>query len=131
MKDPIVLGDLTVGEIAANLPGATAVFRRYGLDFCCKGNIPLTQSAAERGIELKEIAQALAALDESCAASTAPSDTDALIAHIRSRYHDVHRRELAELIKLARKVEKVHAKHHQVPRGLAKLLARMEGELEP
>ena len=138
MKEPIVqrlpshrtLGDLTVGEIAAALPGATAVFRRYGLDFCCKGNIALAQSAGQRGVALEEIEQALAALDSSCAATIVPSDTPALIAHIRSRYHDVHRWELPELIKLARKVEKVHAAHSRVPHGLADLLTRMEGELE-
>lgn len=130
LRNHLTLGDLTVGAIAASLPGATAVFRRYGLDFCCKGDIPLAQSADERGVALMEVEQALAALDASCAATTVPGDTRTLIAHIRSRYHDVHRRELAELIKLARKVEKVHASHRQVPRGLAKLLARMEGELE-
>jgi len=119
-----------VGEIAATLPGATAVFRKYGLDFCCKGNIPLVDSARLRGVDLAEIEQALASLDAPAAAMEAPSDTAALIAYIRRRYHDVHRRELPELIKLASKVEKVHADHAKVPRGLADLLERMARELD-
>ena len=133
MNVPIVRSPrstLTVGEIAATLPGATAVFRRYGLDFCCKGNVPLVNSARQRGVDLAEVEQALAVLDDSSAAATAPVETAALIAHIRSRYHDVHRRELPELIALARKVEKVHAGHAKAPHGLAALLERMAGELE-
>jgi regulator of cell morphogenesis and NO signaling len=121
---------LTVGEIAAALPGATAVFRKYGLDFCCKGNIALVDSARLRGVDLAEVEQALASLDASAVATAAPRDTAGLIAHIRNRYHEVHRRELPELIKLARKVEKVHADHAKAPRGLADLLERMAAELE-
>lgn len=122
--------NLTVGEIAATLPGATAVFRKYGLDFCCKGNIALADSARQRGVDLAEVEQALASLDASSAAVTAPTETSALIAHIRSRYHEVHRQELPELIKLAHKVEKVHADHAKAPLGLAALLERMARELE-
>ena len=133
MNGPIIQqprSDLTVGEIAATLPGATAVFRKYGLDFCCKGDIPLVDSARLRGVDLAEIEQALDSLDASAVVIEAPNGTGALIAHIRSRYHDVHRRELPELVKLARKVEKVHAKHAKAPRGLADLLERMASELE-
>ena len=35
--------DRTIGEIAATLPGATAIFRRHKLDFCCGGGIPLAE----------------------------------------------------------------------------------------
>jgi regulator of cell morphogenesis and NO signaling len=119
----------TVGEIAASLPGATAVFRRFGMDFCCKGNVALAESARERGVDLVDVERALAALDNA-APSAAPQESAALVDHIISRYHDTHRRELPELIQLARKVEKVHAKRSDVPRGLADLLERMSIELQ-
>lgn len=60
----------------------------------------------------------------------APIDTETLIDHILSRYHEVHRRELTELVQLARKVETVHAAHPQAPHGLAELLQHMRGALE-
>lgn len=119
----------SVGEIAAALPGATAVFRRFGLDFCCKGDVPLEDSARLRGIELGEVEQALASLNPT-ARDEAPRETVPLIAHIRARYHEVHRRELPELVTLARRVEAVHAKHPDTPRGLADLLERIQQELE-
>jgi len=49
---------------------------------------------------------------------------------IEARYHAVHRRELPELVRLARRVEAVHKDKPDVPRGLADLLERMSAELE-
>ncbi|QVM98921.1 hemerythrin domain-containing protein [Pseudomonas sp. SORT22] len=53
-----------------------------------------------------------------------------LIAHILTRYHDRHREQLPELIRLARRVEQVHGGHAQCPNGLADHLQDMQQELE-
>ncbi len=53
-----------------------------------------------------------------------------LVEHILARYHTVHRRQLPELIRLARKVEQVHAERAECPRGLADHLTEMAQELE-
>lgn len=58
-----------------------------------------------------------------------PSDASALVAYILRRFHEVHRRQLPELIQLANKVETVHAEHPSAPRGLAVLLEQMHSEL--
>lgn len=52
----------------------------------------------------------------------APQDTGALIAHILTRYHAVHREDLARLVPLAEKVESVHADDPDVPEGLTSAL---------
>lgn len=57
--------------------------------------------------------------------------TGALIAHIRARYHDTHRRELPELIALARQVEARHATDPNTPHGLSQALEAMVADLEP
>ncbi|MEZ5797820.1 MAG: hemerythrin domain-containing protein [Paracoccaceae bacterium] len=65
------------------------------------------------------------------AADTAvPQQTDALIDHILTRYHAVHRAELATLQPLAERVEAVHADDARVPRGLARQLALLGDEME-
>ncbi len=117
-----------VGEIAAGLPGATAVFRKYKLDFCCGGGAPLAEAAAARGASLPALEAELAALAPDPAAP--PQETDALIALIETRYHATHRREFSELIRLARRVEAVHGDKPEAPRGLAELLEAMQAELE-
>jgi regulator of cell morphogenesis and NO signaling len=63
-------------------------------------------------------------------ADAAPEDTDALIDHILTRYHAVHRVQLPELIALAGRVEAAHADHPAVPHGLAQLITRITWEME-
>jgi regulator of cell morphogenesis and NO signaling len=118
----------SLGEIAASMPGATAVFRRHKLDFCCGGSESLEQAARYKGLDLQTIEEELAS--PSSEQGALPESVEDLIEHIVERYHDVHRRELPELRALALKVERVHADHPAVPRGLADVLARMQGELE-
>jgi len=78
----------------------------------------------------EDVEQALSALDGTVDCDAAPTATPALIDHIIARYHEIHRSELPELIRLARQVEKVHAGKAGVPAGLAALLERMGFELE-
>jgi regulator of cell morphogenesis and NO signaling len=127
MKDPP--GNRTIGEIAATLPGATAVFRKFKLNFCCGGDVMLAEAVRKRGLDLGLVEKTLAALDPGKSAP-APEATAALIDHILSRYHETHRRELPELVRLARKVEVVHAGHPEAPRGLADTLEAIRVELE-
>ena len=117
-----------VAEIAAALPGATAVFRRHKLDFCCGGQAPLADAVAARGADLGRVEAELASLVP--APASAPEATDDLIALIETRYHATHRRELPELIRLARRVEAVHCDRAEAPHGLAALLAGIAAELE-
>ncbi|MDE3028101.1 MAG: iron-sulfur cluster repair di-iron protein [Paracoccaceae bacterium] len=118
-----------VGEIAANLPGAAALFRKAGISFCCGGDLSVAEASAKRGRDVTEIVAGLKALAADVDRS-APQETAELIAHIQDRYHDAHRRELADLIPLARKVEAVHGDKPDVPHGLANLLAEFLVELE-
>lgn len=121
----------TLSDIATTLPGATAVFRRSKLDFCCGGKVPLREAAAEKGLKLAPIVAELSAL--ATTGETAPlpeKTTDELIDLIQTRYHAAHRRDLPELIKLARRVEAVHRANSAVPAGLADLLTGLEGEME-
>ena len=58
-----------------------------------------------------------------------PTEPTALIGHILMHYHEVHRRQLPELIRMAAKVEAVHAGHEAAPKGLPALLTSMHTEL--
>ena len=117
----------TVGDIAAHLAGATAVFRKHKIDFCCGGDVPLAEAAKRRGVDVANLETALGAL--AAAPPDAPEDTVALVDHILTRFHETHRRELPELVKLARRVETVHREHPQAPHGVADLLERAAAEL--
>lgn len=38
----------SLGQLARKIPGATAIFHRQGLDFCCGGNKSLRRAAEEK-----------------------------------------------------------------------------------
>ena len=117
-----------IGQIAVQLPGATAVFRRLKLDFCCGGHISLGQAANDKGLDLQAVVDELSALQRP--SSLPDADTPrALIDHIIARYHEVHRAQLPELIRMARRVEAVHRDNPNTPHGLADALETMEQEL--
>ncbi len=121
--------DQQIGQIAVQLPGATAVFRRLKLDFCCGGQVSLSEAAAQKGLDPNAVLAELSALQRSDAVPEATSPS-ALIDHILARYHDVHRAQLPELIRMARRVEAVHRDSPEVPAGLADLLEEMNEELQ-
>lgn len=126
----VALRQRTVGDIAATLPGATAVFRRFRIDFCCNGDLDLAAAAARRGVDQVELEHALAQIAAGSVDAPAAMESAALIEHIRTCYHEAHRRALPELIALSRKVEAVHREHPRVPAGLSDALRGMAAELE-
>jgi regulator of cell morphogenesis and NO signaling len=118
----------TLGQIAVELPGATAIFRRLKLDFCCGGQIPLAQACEQKQLDTAAVLEELARLDRP-ATEAAPQSPNAMIDHILERFHAVHREQLPELIRMARRVEAVHRDSPDVPSGLAAHLEAMEAEL--
>lgn len=120
--------DQAIGQIAVELPGATAVFRRLKLDFCCGGQVSLADACARQNLPADAVLAELAALDRP-ENPDLPNSPDALIDHILERYHAVHREQLPELIRMARRVEAVHHDHPQVPVGLADHLQVMQDGL--
>jgi regulator of cell morphogenesis and NO signaling len=117
-----------IGQIAVDLPGATAIFRRLKLDFCCGGQVSLSEACERKGLDTARVVTELAGLHRDDTAPETP-DARALIDHILTRYHAVHREQLPELVRMARRVEAVHREHPGVPHGLADHLANMEVEL--
>ncbi|WP_049723424.1 iron-sulfur cluster repair protein YtfE [Gilvimarinus polysaccharolyticus] len=122
-----------VGEVARDIPGATEVFRRYGINFCCAGDRPLWQAADDKQLAQEDLEQALLALNHHPRADssvwTEKNDIE-LIEHILTRYHDVHRRQLPELIRLSGRVELVHGGHPNCPVTLTAHLEQIQAELE-
>lgn len=125
--------DQPLGQLARQIPGATAVFHAHELDFCCGGRKSLRDAAAERGLKAEPIAAELRALPSAQAAGVRDwgrASQRELMNHILVRYHAVHRQQLPELIRLARKVEQVHGDRPDCPHGLAEHLYGMQQELE-
>ncbi|GLR09869.1 iron-sulfur cluster repair di-iron protein [Mixta theicola] len=111
----------TLGELAIAIPGSTALFHKYDLDFCCGGKHTLEEMAAKRGLEIGQLEQELQQLTQqkSEEENWLNAPLSALIEHIINRYHNVHRQQLPDLITMAEKVERVHGAKSACPHGLA------------
>lgn len=118
---------MPLGELAVLHPGAARVFFHHRLDFCCGGRRPLDQACQERGLDPAAILNEIDA--------SAPLDPDqprwdhaplaALIEHVVGTYHARLRRDLPDLIQMARRVERKHGDKPGCPRGLAAMLEDM------
>ena len=122
--------DQPLGELALSIPRASALFRKYDMDYCCGGKQTLARAAARKELDVDVIEAELAKLAEQ------PIEKDwrsaplaEIIDHIIVRYHDRHREQLPELILQATKVERVHADKPSVPKGLTKYLTMLHEEL--
>jgi len=123
--------DQSLGRLAATHAGASRVFHRHGLDFCCGGSVGLADVCAANGLDVD-------ALLAEIRAETRPAGFERwderplgeLIDHVLARFHEPHREELPRLVAMARKVEDVHAEKATCPHGLAAHLERMAEELE-
>ncbi len=124
---------MPVGQIAAKLSGSTAVFQKYGIDFCCGGKQVLNDVLSKKRLDAPTVLRELIALEKNPYQEhknwSEVSNAD-LIHHICSHYHDKHRQQLPELIRLAAKVERVHGEKADCPHGLAQLLSETLDELE-
>lgn len=106
----------TVRELALEAPGATRVFERYGIDYCCGGNKSLQDACAASNLELEKIVQSLeSALSEDNSREAQPFASGSLaelMEHIRQKHHKYTREESVRLGALFEKVCSVHGARH-------------------
>ena len=125
--------ETTLADLAVTRAGASRVFYKYGLDFCCHGNVSLKETCDRKGIKFEmlvdEIEQQEQVVDETFDRWD-EKPLDELIAYIFARFHESHRRDIPRLIDMAKKVEKIHRTKSGCPHGLSDCLEQMYAELE-
>lgn len=60
-REPIRPAATTVRQVIARLPAADEVFRRFGMDTCCGGDLPVASAAEHHGVDLRVLLEALKA----------------------------------------------------------------------
>jgi regulator of cell morphogenesis and NO signaling len=108
--------DRTIRDIVAEDYRTAAVFQRYGLDFCCKGNRTVEQACIDAGISADEVQQDLQDATElpqiGCAPRFNSWDLPSLITYIVSNHHAYVRAQMPVLQTHAGKVARVHGERH-------------------
>jgi regulator of cell morphogenesis and NO signaling len=106
----------TVRELAIEIPNATRVFEKFGIDYCCGGKKPLDEVCEAAGLRLDDVMKALEAAAQTPPATDqedlANGSLAELIDHIVKVHHKFTREELTRLQALTAKVNSVHGKNH-------------------
>ncbi|MBZ5624793.1 MAG: iron-sulfur cluster repair di-iron protein [Acidobacteriia bacterium] len=124
--------ELTVGEIAAQMPASVRVFEKHQIDFCCGGRIPFGEACREKGIDpgllLGELEQAGEGAED--ATDWQSASLPALIDHILNSHHAYLKSELPRLEAMLEKILSKHSERHgDVLRPLAAAFGPMKEEL--
>lgn len=107
----------TVRELAVEIPEATRIFEKIGIDYCCGGNKSLEEACTTANISVDEVLDSLELAEQTARAKQKDRNWQAeplaeLVAHINSTHHKYTREEIARLGPLFDKVVSVHGKNH-------------------
>ena len=121
----------TVKELAVQIPGAARVFEKFGIDYCCGGNMPLSEACANSALRLEEVLASLerAQRDPTPATDWARAPLAALAQHIVEKHHSFTAAETTRLEALFVKVCGVHGERHPELHGMQTKFTELADEL--
>lgn len=105
----------TIGQIVAEDFRKAAVFKHYGIDFCCGGGRTLSESCQAKGVNPQEVEAALLELEENSFASQKEYNEwslSFLSDFIINNYHHYIERTVGPITEFAVKVARVHGERH-------------------
>jgi regulator of cell morphogenesis and NO signaling len=104
----------TVRVLAVAMPGATRIFERFGIDYCCGGQRSLSDACRTQNIEVGEVVRSLEALRQTTDDSRdwRREPLAALSVYIIDKHHYFTRQEIEHLEKLFDKVCSRHGDNH-------------------
>jgi regulator of cell morphogenesis and NO signaling len=125
----------SLAQIVLAHPATAHVLQAQGLDYCCRGDVPLAEACAAKGLDAGAL---LASLEAVIAARAGAPEADLrqlttgeLIEHIVDRHHGYLRQVLPPLRPLADKVARVHGEHNPRLVPLARTFHAIADALEP
>ena len=126
--------ETTVRELAIENAGATRVFEKLGIDYCCGGNRTLEQACHAASVSVNQVLESLEAARQPSATHEPGHDWQAaplgdLISHITATHHKYTRDEMARLGPLFAKVCSVHGTNHPELLQLREIFAGLSQEL--
>jgi len=121
----------TLGQLVAERPARARVLERLGLDYCCHGDRPLGDAAAEAGVDVDVAIAELAAVVDTAGAEVDALPPVELVDHILTTHHEYLHEELPLLDALAAKVRDVHGERHPELHEVARLFGELRADLEP
>lgn len=109
-------GVQTIGETVAEDYRAAAVFKSYGIDFCCNGDRSVQEACIAKGISAEEVMDTILEVTSSEVGKGSEDfnswPLDLLIDYIEKRHHVYVEKAITELKPYLKKVAKIHGTDH-------------------
>jgi regulator of cell morphogenesis and NO signaling len=132
----MISSEMTVREVAVQIPESTRLFEKLKIDYCCGGSRPLNEACDSAGVGVDNMIEMLTELDESPASENGKIDFQKLtltelIAHILETHHIFTRSEMARIEALMAKVIGAHSANHPELFKVENLFQRLCADLKP
>lgn len=125
---------LAVKDYVARDFRSAAIFEKYGIDYCCKGQRPLGEACTESGINTAQLESDLLSLKNQPAGDRNRYHDwklDYLIQHIIHNHHSYIETSVPRLTQLLRKIVSVHSERHPELIPLSAAFEKLASELKP
>jgi regulator of cell morphogenesis and NO signaling len=124
--------ELTVGEIVAENYHSAGVFKKYGLDFCCGGNIKLRDACEKNHIDTSRVVDELKAINWNQSNGNENYlawEPAYLVKHIIDTHHKFVLAKIEEIAGYAARVANVHGANHPENVEIYKKFAELSQEM--
>ena len=123
----------TVRQLAAEIPNATRVFEKLGIDYCCGGGKSLEAACAHAKIAVADVLRTLeegsVPVEGAATSDFSEASLNELVLHIVSSHHGYVKHEIPRLEKLLAKVVSVHGRNHAELIAIQKVFSALGAEL--
>ena len=122
----------TVADIVKKNPLSAKIFYKHGIDFCCGGKIPLSDSCKKHDVSLLDVTEDLDQIDvekENIKSYESLNSAKEIIAKILDEYHKPLYETLPIMLELSDKVARVHGESHQELIELNLICKQIEADL--
>ncbi len=125
-----------IGQIVTVFPGASEIFYKYNIDFCCGGDRPLSLAINTQGLDESRIIEELNIKYQGFTENNekftdwAKESPSKLIEYVINTHHSYLNMELSKISELILKILNVHGKNHEELFRVHKLFNNLRTELE-
>jgi regulator of cell morphogenesis and NO signaling len=122
----------TVGEVVAQDFRAAAIFEKYGIDFCCKGNIPIDEACERKHVYTEDVMRELKLLltgSENNSVDYASWSPAYLADYIEQTHHTFVSEKTPVLMRFLDKLCSVHGPRHPELLEVNRLFCESAAEL--
>jgi regulator of cell morphogenesis and NO signaling len=128
--------EMTVRDVALEVPESTRLFEKLKIDYCCGGSQPLDQACASAGVDVDSVMEMLGEITESSLQDPVALDFQnaslpELIDHILETHHVFTKTEMDRLQSLVDKVLNAHGGNHPELIHLSELWLQLCADLKP